>query len=195
MAIPPTTLEWTFTHGKLLAIRPTISQIACHAPALAAFFNDRHNRAMMGNTVDMSPAEVEEHYTNLLAEGSVPFFLFLDGELVGDADFRHLHHRQAEFTIAIGPRSAQGKGLGRAFAILVHAFAFAHLPLDRVMVAILPHNLPSLRLFQGLGYVTDTSSAARAFAESENEITLSLGRADFANQHAAAWSQLQPAGH
>ena len=184
MPIPATTLEWTFTHGKLQAIRPTISQITRHAPALAAFFNDTHNRDMMGNTVDMSPAEVEEHYTTLLAEGGVPFFLFLDGELMGDADFRHLQDRQAEFTIAIGPRSAQGKGLGRAFAILVHAFAFEHLPLDRVVVAILPHNLPSLRLFQGLGYVTDNSSTARAFAESKSEVTLSITRTDFATHHA-----------
>jgi RimJ/RimL family protein N-acetyltransferase len=186
-------LRWAHTQGDLLAIRPTIPQIAEHAAALATFFNDAHNRAMMGNTVDMSPADVEDHYTTLLAEGSVPFFLFLDGELVGDADFRHLRDRQAEFTIAIGPRSAQGKGLGRAFALLVHAFAFEHLPLDRVVVAILPHNTPSIRLFQGLGYQTDTSSTARAFAEANSEITLSIARADFAHQHATVLSQLRPA--
>jgi RimJ/RimL family protein N-acetyltransferase len=187
-------LAWTHAQGQLLVVRPTPAQITGHAPQLAAFFNEDYNRRMMGNTVALTPAEVVEHYTDLLAEGGCPFFLFLDDHLVGDADFRQVRDGYAEFTIAIGPRSAQGKGLGHAFALLTHAFAFARLPLDTIVVAILPHNLPSLRLFQGLGYRPDDRPAARAYAEADSEIILSLHREDFTRQHAETLAQLPRLG-
>ena len=51
--------RWAIEHREgeaagddgLLALEPTPAEIAAAAPALAAFYNDPHNRRMMANTV------------------------------------------------------------------------------------------------------------------------------------------------
>ena len=103
---------------------------------------------------------------------------------------RHLGSDSAEFAILIGRRPEQGKGMGTRFAILLHAFAFRGLGLSRVYISIIPANLPSQRLFTRLGYRTDNSPTARAFADDDNDLTLSLDRASFEEAHAAVLPEL-----
>ena len=172
---------WQTPDGGLRAYTPTVEEITRFAPGLAAFYNDAYNREMMSNTVAMSPGEVVEHFQSLRAAGGLPFLLEREGELFGDADFRHLGGGTAEFAILIGRRPEQGKGLGTRFALLLHALAFGPLDLERVFVSIIPANLPSQRLFAKLGYQPDHGPAARAFAEDESDVTLSLGRDAFAS--------------
>lgn len=176
---------WQTPDGTLRAYTPTLEEITRFAPELAAFYNEAYNRAMMSNTVAMSPGEVVEHCESLRATGGLPFLLEREGELCGDADFRHLGGGAAEFAILIGRRPAQGKGLGTRFALLLHALVFGPLALERVFVSIIPANLPSQRLFAKLGYQPDSGPAARAFAEEESDITMSLGRDAFASLHAS----------
>ena len=181
---------WRTPDAGLRAYTPTVEEVARRAPALAAFYNDAYNRAMMSNTVAMSPDEVVEHFASVRAAGGLPFLLEREGELAGDADFRHVDGTSAEFAILIGRRPEQGKGLGTRFALLLHALAFGPLALARVFVSIIPANLPSQRLFAKLGYQPDHSPAARAFAEAESDVTLSLGREAFALLHGSALPEI-----
>jgi len=191
MSLPPHwSGTWQTPDGGLRAYTPTVEEITSAAPALAAFYNDAYNRAMMSNTVAMSPGEVVEHFQSVRAAAGLPFLLERDGELFGDADFRHVEGGTAEFAILIGRRPDQGKGLGTRFALLLHALAFGALDLGRVFVSIIPANLPSQRLFAKLGYQPDRSPAARAFAEDESDITLSLGRDAFASLYASATREI-----
>jgi RimJ/RimL family protein N-acetyltransferase len=86
----------------------------------------------------------------------------------------------------IASRAAQGKGLGTRFALLVHAFAFRTLGLERLYVSILPHNAASRRLFEKLGYRADTSAQARTYADEADDVTMSVRRADFERTHDAS---------
>jgi RimJ/RimL family protein N-acetyltransferase len=176
-------IEEVRAHDVLVAIEPLPSEVAAHAEALAAAYNERHNRAMMAHSSEMSPADVAEHYALLAAEGSRPFLLLRDGALAGDADLRHIGTESAEFAILIAERQAQGRGLGTAFARMLHAFAFRVLGLDRVIVTVVPENAASLRLFEKIGYRRDDSPEARACVDDPADVSLSLGREEFERRH------------
>jgi RimJ/RimL family protein N-acetyltransferase len=172
-------VTWTTSVGCLRAYQPSAKELAAAAPVLAGFYNDAYNRTMMDNTVAMTADEVIEHFESLRATGGMPFLLERDGDLTGDADLRHLADSAAEFAILIGRRPEQGTGLGTRFAILLHAFAFVRLDLDHVFVSIIPANIPSQRLFAKLGYLPDERPEARAFADHDDDLTLSLDRNAF----------------
>src|SRR4051812_13022999 len=86
--------RWMVEHGanaeRLRAIEPTPDELAAAAPALAAFYDDPHNRRMLANTVTLTPEEVIASYADLRATGGRPFLLFTGDRLVGDGDLRHL---------------------------------------------------------------------------------------------------------
>jgi RimJ/RimL family protein N-acetyltransferase len=184
-------VTWRTPDGDLRAYEPTTAELAVAAPTLATYYNDAYNRTMMNNTVAMTAAEIVEHFQSLRGAGGKPFLLERDGELAGDTDLRHLTAKTAEFAILIGRRPEQGKGLGTRFAVLLHAFAFLGLGLDRLYISIIPANLPSQRLFAKLGYQADTCPAARAFADHESDLTLSLGREVFLSAYAPAIAQIR----
>jgi len=179
-------VEWRSACDFLRAYEPTREEIARFAPVLAGYYNDEYNRSMMANTVAMTADEVVEHFEGLQRAGGRPFVLERDGVLMGDADLRHLTARTAEFAILVGQRPEQGKGIGTRFALALHALAFCGLGLERIYISIVPANRPSQRLFAKLGYTGDDSREARAFTDEASDITLSLGRAEFAAAHAAA---------
>jgi RimJ/RimL family protein N-acetyltransferase len=177
-------VTWPTPNGVLRAYEPREAEIAMAAPILASFYNEAYNRAMMDNSQAMSTDEVAEHFASLRQRGGKPFLLERDGDLVGDADLRHIAAASAEFAILVGWRPEQGKGLGTRFATLLHAFAFTRLELERIFVSIIPANIPSQRLFAKLGYQPDDSPAARAFADQASDLTFSLARAAFLSAHA-----------
>ena len=170
---------------QLAAFEPTHEEIVRFAPLLAGHYNDPYNRSMMANTVAMTPGEVVEHFDSLGQSDGRPFLLQVDGETVGDADFRHVSGTNAEFAILVGERSLQGKGIGLGFGILLHALAFHAFALERVFVSIIPQNVASQRLFAKLGYTPDDSALARSFADEASDLTFSLGREDFESKHGA----------
>jgi RimJ/RimL family protein N-acetyltransferase len=181
---------WRTPDQQLRAFEPTHDEIVRFAPVLADYYNDSHNRSMMANTVAMTAAEVVEHFETLIQTGGRPFLLERNGELLGDADFRHVTGKSAEFAILVGRRSEQGKGIGLGFATLLHALAFRCFGFDQVYVSIIPANVPSQRLFAKLGYVTDVSPEARVFAEEESDLTFSLGRSEFESRFAGILSEI-----
>lgn len=178
-------VEWqgTGTPGTLQAREPTVAELAAAAGRLAEFYNESHNSAMMANTQALSAAEVEVYYQDLWEAGGRPYLLEQDGVLLGDADLRNIQNHTAEFAILIGQRAAQGKGLGRRFALMLHALAFGALGLERLYVAIIPANLASQNLFIKLGYDIDDSPRARAYAEADDDVTMSLSGERFAALH------------
>ncbi|HEY5281331.1 MAG TPA: GNAT family protein, partial [Polyangia bacterium] len=139
---------------------------------------------------DMSAEEVVEYYSESREDGDRLFLLEQNGVLVGDADFRNIDADSAEYAIMIGARNLQGQGLGRKFTIMLHAWLFRGLGLDRVYVTILPANRASVRLFEQLGYDADNSPRARGLMDEEDDVTLSVGRAAFEKQHGAMMDEV-----
>jgi len=171
--------------ARLRALEPTRAEVAAAAPRLAGYYNEPYNRAMLSHTEDLSARDVVAHYRDLSAEGGRPFLLEYEGALVGDGDLRRVERGRAEAAILVGERSVQGKGLGTRFGVMLHAFAFRSLGMERVYASIIPANAPSLRLFEKLGYERDVSRAARRYADEPSDVTLSLTPARFDELHGA----------
>lgn len=173
-------VEWRQGEETLTALEPTTEELGRAAPELAAFYNDSHNRAMMAHESDAyTAADVSAYYQQLRAEAGRPFLLFLDGVLLGDADFRNIEDRAGEFAIMIGGRATQGRGLGTRFGLMLHAFGYDVLGLERIYISVIPANTASRRLFEKLGYQIDDSPEAREFIDEESDLTMSLSSVTF----------------
>ena len=79
----------------------------------------------------------------------------------------------------IGGRASQGRGLGTRFALMLHAFGYDVLGLERIYISVIPANAASRRLFEKLGYQPDDSPEARALIDEETDLTMSLARSAF----------------
>jgi RimJ/RimL family protein N-acetyltransferase len=183
--------RYVLTWNELTAVEPTPAELAEHAAALSAGYNDPANAELMGHTAQISPAEVVESYTDGIENGMRVFVLLERGVLAGDADLRGLRGGCAEFAFMIAAPRAQGKGLGTRFALMVHGFGFRALGLDRIYASVVPHNIASRRVFDKLGYVVDGSAAAREYADEPGDVTLALDRASFARMHGDAVAQIR----
>ena len=178
-------VEYRDAQNLLRAFEPTADEVRAAAARLSSYYNDEHNRAMLTHEDDMSIEEVLAYYTESRERGDRLFLLEQDGELLGDADFRNFDAESAEYAIMIGARNLQGRGLGRKFTTMLHAWAFGGLGLHRVYVTILPANRASVRLFEQLGYGPDSSHRARGLIDEESDVTLSVQRSRFELQHKA----------
>jgi RimJ/RimL family protein N-acetyltransferase len=176
---------WEGAGARLAIVEPTIDDVRAVAPRLSDFYNEPVNRALMTNEHEMSAADVVAQFEEMWSDGGRPFLISLDGDLVGDCDFRHIDASDAEFAILIGPRPSQSRGLGTRFATMALAVAFGPLALCRVYASIRPENVGSLRMFAKVGYVVDTSQSARRFAEAPDDVCVSIDAARFATTHAA----------
>jgi RimJ/RimL family protein N-acetyltransferase len=74
---------------------------------------------------------------------------------------------------------------------MLHAWAFLYLGIERIIVTILPHNQPSLRLFEKLGHQPDPSPGARAYADEPTDHVLSISREAFTRHHATLLHKIQ----
>jgi len=185
MPAAPFDVQYQDAQIRLRAFEPTPDEVRAAAAQLSSYYNDEHNRAMLTHEDDMSAEEVILHYTESHARGDRLFLLEQDGVLIGDADFRHFDAGSAEYAIMIGARNLQGRGLGRKFTTMLHAWVFRGLGLQRVYVTILPANRASRRLFEQLGYSPDDSLRARSLIDEESDVTLSIDRTAFEKQHGA----------
>jgi RimJ/RimL family protein N-acetyltransferase len=176
-------VEYQDAQNLLRAFEPTPDEVRAAAAQLSSHYNDEHNRAMLTHENDMSVEEVIDYYAESREQGDRLFLLEQDSVLVGDADFRNFDAESAEYAIMIGARNLQGRGLGRKFTTMLHAWAFRGHGLDRVYVTILPANRASIRLFEKLGYAPDSSPRARSLIDEESDVTLSVQRSVFELQH------------
>jgi RimJ/RimL family protein N-acetyltransferase len=179
-------VEWDVPGlGVLTAVQADPEVLEPHLSWLAGAYNEPFNFEMMGNECLSSKDSVREYYEHGWKNSSLMFLLFLNGELVGDADFRNFFEKGAEFAIAIGARSAQGKGLGTRFGIMLHGFAFENCGLETVLVAILHKNTGSLRLFEKLGYERDVEREFVHRLEDETDVCMFLSKPRFADLFAS----------
>ena len=183
-------IEAPWAQGRLRVFEPNLTEVLAAAPLLASFYNDSHNSAMMTNTHEMSVAEVVETFQAMRAAGDRPFLLEQGGELMGDADFRHVAGAEAEFAILVGPRAQQSRGLGTRYAAMLHVAALRVLGLERVYATIIPSNIASRRMLEKLGYQVDQSPRAASFAEAEDDIAMSIDRVQFERAHADLLTQV-----
>jgi len=177
-------IEWPTPREPLIAVEPTDHEIDRAAAALADFYNDAHNRLMMAHQEEPFTADaVSSYYRELRERGGRPFLLERvvagDVSLLGDGDLRNIEGRTAEVAIMIGGRQVQGRGFGTRYAIMLHAFAFRVLGLERLYISVIPANLASRRLFDRLGYERDDSPEARQLIDQETDLTMSVSRARF----------------
>ena len=190
MGAPRFRIDWTTELGELAAVEPRLDEVRAHAQVLAQGYNDPANAPLLGHAEPFSSPEVVEHYQALFEAGARPFLLFVDGQLVGDADLRGQRGGAAEFAFMIRAPGLQGKGLGTRFAQMVLTFAFKQLGLARLYASILPDNTASRRVFEKLGLTVDDSPAAREFADEPGDVTLGIDRADFERLHALTQLQI-----
>ncbi|MDQ3364855.1 MAG: GNAT family N-acetyltransferase [Myxococcota bacterium] len=180
---------WATPAGRLTVVAAGPADVAVHAPALAAAYNDPHNARLLGHTAVLTEADVVEHYATLRAGNGHAFLLFVDGALAGDGDLRDVTAEAAEFAFLIAAPAAQGQGLGTRFALMIHGLAFAPPPrglgLARVYAAVVPGNVASRRVFEKLGYVVDVSEPAAAFGD-PGDVILRLERAELVRRHGEA---------
>lgn len=177
-------VEAAWDTSALRVFEPTKAEVVTAAPALAAYYNDSHNASMMTNTRDLTVDDVVETFESFWAAGDRPFLLERDGELMGDADFRHIADRAAEFAIMVGQRAQQSRGLGTRYAAMLHIAAWRVLQLERVYATVIPANAASRRMLEKLGYQVDLSPRAMFFIEGEDDVALSIDLSAFELQHA-----------
>jgi RimJ/RimL family protein N-acetyltransferase len=180
---------WEHEGHRLRVVEPDLEQLQEAAASFSAWYSETHNRAMMTGE-PMSPEDALEYHRESQAAGNRIFFLHADGQLMGDADFRHVERGSAEWAIMVGNRLVQGKGLGTSFGILLHHVAFSALGLQRVYLAVIPANVGGRRCYEKLGYAPDPSAEARRFAEDETDLCMSLPREQFYELH---WRKLEHA--
>ena len=183
-------IEAPWAQGRLRVFEPTLTEVLAAAPLLVAFYNDRHNSAMMTNTRELTVADVVETLQSLRAAGDRVFLLEQDGELMGDADFRHVEGAEAEFAILVGPRAQQSRGLGTRYAAMMHVAALRVRGLERIYATIIPANIASRRMLEKLGYQVDPSPRAASFAEAEDDIPMSIDRVQFERAQAEFLTQV-----
>ena len=179
-------LSWARDGALLVAREPADGEVELHASGLCAWYNDEYNRRMMANSVPIDELAVIELYREMRERSGRPFLLFRDGDLVGDGDFRRIEGSRGEFAITVGPRVAQGQGLGTAFSVLLHTFAFQHLQLREVYLTIVAANLPGRRCYEKVGYRVDDGPVARAYADDEGDVAMVLTREAFLALHGRA---------
>lgn len=184
-------IDWQTDAGALLALEPSLQEVLLYSEKLSVGYNDPANAELMGHANLISATEVVDSYAESMSAGMRPFLLFVDGEFAGDGDLRNIRGTAAEFAFMIAAPNAQGKGLGTRFAIMIHAFGFVRLELQRIYASVVPHNVASRRVFEKLGYVQDDSPAAREYAEEPGDVTLVLDRETFVRTHAAQLAQIQ----
>jgi RimJ/RimL family protein N-acetyltransferase len=184
-------VEWQRPDGVYRALEPGLAELEARALQIAVAYNDPYNKAMMDNREEFSARGVLDLWKEMRKAGGRPFLLYRDGLWMGDADFRGIEDGRAEFAIMIGPRAGQGKGVGTAFGVMLHALAFQVWRLERVYVTILPANIPSQRLFARLGYRIDESATARSYADNDGDVSMSCDEAAFLAAHQAAVSELR----
>lgn len=174
------------TWGALVAIEPTPAEVAHHAPALAAAYNEPHTMTMLGHTQAFTAEDVVEHYASITGHN----FLFLrDGALVADGDLRGLRGRTAELAFLV--TAAHGHGVGTQVAHLLHVFGFRHLALDTIYASVRPDNPASLRVFEKLGHRLDDGATARSYADEPDDLVLAIDRETYLRSHAAALADVR----
>lgn len=183
-------LAWSTPAGALVALEPSLEEVEPLAARLAAAYNDPRNAPLLGHTAELSPRDVLDHYRALAEAGARPLLLYRDGALAGDGDLRGIAGGAAEFAFLIADPAAQGKGLGTAFAIMIHALAFGPLALERIYASVIPANTASRRVFEKLGYAADDGEAARAYGD-DGDVVLSIDRAAFTRAHGAAAAEVR----
>jgi RimJ/RimL family protein N-acetyltransferase len=184
-------IAWQTPVGRIVAFEPRADEVVQHAAQLAAAYNDPHNAPLLGHSEDVDQDDVVDHYADVAEAGGHNFLVFLDGALVADGDLRNVGGGAAEFAFMVASPGAQGKGLGTRVALMIHAFGFGRLGLDRIYASIVPHNTASRRVFEKLGYRVDDSAAARAYADEPGDVTMVIDRAAFEAAHAVAMAEIE----
>lgn len=191
MSRPRFYLTWRTPAGVLHAIEPDATEIARHAPALTAAYNEPANARMLGHTEAMTEADTRDAYHQMFADGGYSFLVFRDGTLVADGDLRHVTAEAAEMAFLVTDVSTQGQGLGTRVATLLHAFGFRQLGLQRIFASILPINVASRRVFEKLGHTLDDTPAGRAYAEEPGDLVTVVDRATFERALSGQLSELR----
>jgi RimJ/RimL family protein N-acetyltransferase len=185
-------LAWRKSGCSFDAIRATPAMIDEHADTLLAWYNAGENAAFMNGSGRMSRADVLDFWRDLREGSAHGFLTFSAGLLVGDMDIRGIRDGGGEFAIMIGAAASKGRGLGKAFARMLHVFAFRDLALERLYVSPRRDNARVLALEAFLGYARDDGAEAMARADADPACdTYSIDADRFRTRHEDAWREVE----
>ena len=162
---------WTRGDVYLEVREPDAAELARAAETLSIWYSDPSNLPMMLIEKPIPPEQIPNVHHRLRAAGGRTFLLFCDGELVGDADFRHIESGRAEFAILVGQK---GRGLGTSFSILLAELAFRHLGLHHIYLTVILANLAARRCYEKVGFRVDDSPIARSYIDADTDIAMVL---------------------
>lgn len=154
---------------------PSAADVRRHAGRLAEFYNDPHNRAMMGHSAEHTAEDVIALYTDPSPD-TLRFLIEAEGRLLGDADLRHIEPARgtAEYAVMIGEPAAQGRGWGTQVSIMAAGLAFRELGLRRLYLSVGPANAAGRRCYEKVGYRLDPSAAAAARRDQPDDLVMSI---------------------
>lgn len=102
---------------------------------------------------------------------------------IGNVNLTAIHpiNRSAEFSIFIGEKQCQSKGLGGEVTRLVLAHGFGDLNLNRIYLFVLKTNERARKMYQRLGFVEEGCEREAVFKNGEycDLIVMSVLRADY----------------
>jgi RimJ/RimL family protein N-acetyltransferase len=105
-------------------------------------------------------SEMLEDYIRKTIEEKTLFWAIIkkkEGIHIGNIkiDPINYRHKRGEYGILIGDKNEWGKGFAREASELVIQFCFEVLELRKITLGVVSHNLPALKLYVNLGFVTE----------------------------------------
>ncbi|TWO66650.1 GNAT family N-acetyltransferase [Caenimonas sedimenti] len=100
-----------------------------------------------------------------------------DGAMIGVVYLLDIHwvHREAEFAIWIAEPAWRGRSCGAQATRLAIAHAFDDLNLQRLRLAVLPHNEAALRLYRRVGFRQEGLSRKAAYKQGQWHDVVQMG--------------------
>ena len=126
------------------------------------YFNWVNNTRNMQGLSRVLPVTIQEHkvwYRNLIEDKSkIAFSICLTNQSrIGMVYLNTIDwiHSKAEIRILIGPEGSQRKGYGKETLASISSFAFYKLGLNKLYAYILENNTPSIKAFEGTGFLQE----------------------------------------
>lgn len=146
-----------FLAGKQVYLRPFEE---ADIPLVRKWANDPALRGLTSEVFPLSERSAADYFERLRTdEYRVWFTICLreNDRAIGQAGLLRMYHpwRTADLTMIVGETEEQGRGRGREAMELLLDYAFGHLNLHRVAIAVVGFNERALGFYEKLGFVRE----------------------------------------
>lgn len=149
--------DGAFLVGKKIYLRPFERE---DIPLVRKWANDPAVRNLTSEVFPQSLAAAEDYFDRLRQDAYRVWFtvcLADSDRPVGQVGILRIYHpwRTADLTMIIGERECQGNGLGTEAMELALDYAFGHLNLHRIAIAVVGFNEKAIHFYEKLGFVRE----------------------------------------